>query len=300
MDDKMNCKIVEDLLSNYIEKLTSAETNEFIEKHIKECDSCKNMLENMRKEVNVEKSKTDKKQVNYIKKYNSKMKILRSIASIVVFVLLIVMIHTIRNMIILTNLSNKVDHLKNTCTNYYKKSTSSMGSNTEGYYKDGKALVTIVTNTPNGSRKLIKYINGDIENTYIEGDTEEGYKKIAILNSNGLPTFQGLSNYIEYDNFGTFLIMSVIANIKSSNQNGKECYKIDYLSNADLLYGAEGTFQMFIEKDTGLIVRTQNGSIMDESGYQRPIITDYEHTFNIVKDEDIVEPDINEYEITNN
>ena len=298
MDDKMNCKIVEDLLPNYIEKLTSAETNEFIEKHIKECDSCKNMLENMRKEVNVEKSKTDKKQVNYIKKYNSKMKILRSIASIVVFVLLIVMIHTIRNMIILTNLSNKVDHLKNSCTNYYKKSISSMGSNTEGYYKDGKALVTIVTNTPNGSRKLIKYINGDIENTYIEGDTEEGYKKIAILNSNGLPTFQGLSNYIEYDNFGTFLIMSVIANIKSSNQNGKECYKIDYLSNADLLYGAEGTFQMFIEKDTGLIVRTQNGSVMDESGYQRPIITDYEHRFNIVKDEDIIEPDISEYEIS--
>ena len=92
--------------------------------------------------------------------------------------------------------------------------------------------------------------------------------------------------------------MSVIANIKSSNQNGKECYKIDYLSNADLLYGAEGTFQMFIEKDTGLIVRTQNGSVMDESGYQRPIITDYEHRFNIVKDEDIIEPDISEYEIS--
>ena len=36
-----NCKIVQDLLPNYIEKLTSDETNIFIEKHLKECEDCK-------------------------------------------------------------------------------------------------------------------------------------------------------------------------------------------------------------------------------------------------------------------
>ena len=41
MKENRNCKIVQDLLPNYIEKLTTEETNQFIEEHLKECDECK-------------------------------------------------------------------------------------------------------------------------------------------------------------------------------------------------------------------------------------------------------------------
>ena len=50
MINKRECKIVQDLLPNYIDKLTADDTNEFIENHLKECEE------------------------NYAKKYNKKYK----------------------------------------------------------------------------------------------------------------------------------------------------------------------------------------------------------------------------------
>jgi len=50
MEEKRNCKIVQDLLPNYIEKLTNEETNHFIEEHLKECTECQQIFENMQKQ----------------------------------------------------------------------------------------------------------------------------------------------------------------------------------------------------------------------------------------------------------
>ena len=54
MNEKKDCKIVQDLLPNYIENLTSEETNLFIKEHLKECNECQNILENMQKELNID------------------------------------------------------------------------------------------------------------------------------------------------------------------------------------------------------------------------------------------------------
>ena len=47
---KNECEIVKDLIPSYIENLVSEGTKEFVEKHIKTCDSCKDTLENNKKE----------------------------------------------------------------------------------------------------------------------------------------------------------------------------------------------------------------------------------------------------------
>ncbi len=41
MERKSDCKLVEDLLPNYIEEMTLKETNKFIEQHLKKCQECK-------------------------------------------------------------------------------------------------------------------------------------------------------------------------------------------------------------------------------------------------------------------
>ena len=41
-------KLVKDLFPNYIEKLTSNETNKFIEEHIASCEKCRQSLEKMK------------------------------------------------------------------------------------------------------------------------------------------------------------------------------------------------------------------------------------------------------------
>ena len=51
MKNNKNCKIVQDLLPNYIENLTAQDTNLFVEEHLKECVECKEIYGNMRKEI---------------------------------------------------------------------------------------------------------------------------------------------------------------------------------------------------------------------------------------------------------
>ena len=50
MNEK-ECKLVQDLLPNYIEKLTSEESNKIIEEHLKECPECRKILENMQNDI---------------------------------------------------------------------------------------------------------------------------------------------------------------------------------------------------------------------------------------------------------
>ena len=44
MSEKRNCKIVQDLLPNYIDKLTNDETNQYIEEHLAKCNECKKIF----------------------------------------------------------------------------------------------------------------------------------------------------------------------------------------------------------------------------------------------------------------
>ena len=53
MKEIRNCKIVQDLLPNYIDGLTNEETNVFIENHLKECSECKKTFENMKQELDI-------------------------------------------------------------------------------------------------------------------------------------------------------------------------------------------------------------------------------------------------------
>ena len=57
MKENKECKVVQDLLPNYIENLTSEETNKFIEEHLKNCPECQAMLENMKADIKIKNVK---------------------------------------------------------------------------------------------------------------------------------------------------------------------------------------------------------------------------------------------------
>jgi len=107
MKEKRECKIVQDLLPNYIDKLTDAETNAFIEEHLKECEECRKMLENMQKEIELNANKREDKEINYIKKYSIRLKSFKILAIMFLLVVLIFSLSILRKMVILTSLMNK-------------------------------------------------------------------------------------------------------------------------------------------------------------------------------------------------
>lgn len=93
MKEKRDCKIVQDLLPNYIDGLTNEETNLFIEGHLKECSKCKQILKNMRQDLTIDKPAKDSREVKYIKKYNKKLKILKFTVFLLLIIALGVMTH---------------------------------------------------------------------------------------------------------------------------------------------------------------------------------------------------------------
>ena len=73
MKEERKCQIVQDLLPNYIENLTNEETNKYIEEHLLQCEECRKVLDNMKKDIEINNDiKKEKPKVRYIKKYVEK------------------------------------------------------------------------------------------------------------------------------------------------------------------------------------------------------------------------------------
>ncbi|MBR6678345.1 MAG: zf-HC2 domain-containing protein, partial [Oscillospiraceae bacterium] len=46
----MKCEIIKDLLPSYIDELTSEVSNEAVEQHLSECESCRSYYEQMKQQ----------------------------------------------------------------------------------------------------------------------------------------------------------------------------------------------------------------------------------------------------------
>lgn len=208
-------------------------------------------------------------------------KVLKIIGIIIVILIILVLVHTIRNYIIITNLQNKIADYSNS-TNYYTKSIATEGNGTvvtmEYYKKDKKEAVFLERNLNGEISKISMYNNGERTDTF--WDNKEN--KIAQLNSGSIMAVN-IYNHLETDNNWQTFLGSVSAKVKSANYNGKECYIIKgFLSSSSLTFeGAE----TYIEKDTGLFLKTTEGSRTTEREYK----------FDSVEDTIFSEPDISQY-----
>ena len=81
-----DCKIVQDLLPNYIEKLTNEITNEFIEEHIETCGECKKAIQYITRKVEVEELDQEE-EINYLKRLNKKVKMKIAVVSLIVIII---------------------------------------------------------------------------------------------------------------------------------------------------------------------------------------------------------------------
>lgn len=146
----------------------------------------------------------------------------------------------------------------------------------KSYNKDGRylSLIQIKLNDINDTRKLTVY-KSDNEGI---GVIQSGDKKIAILNNNVIGgvqvvTFESVTDM----NILQKLLFSTIIRISTEECKNKECY---YMEIAD-------GWKVCLDKENGTIVREINGGFVTERSYE----------FDIVKDEDIVKPDISDCEI---
>ncbi|WP_338552751.1 zf-HC2 domain-containing protein [Paenibacillus sp. KS-LC4] len=79
MGQQLNCHIVQDLLPNYIEGLTSEGTNEAIQAHLASCNACRQVLDSMLTQTEGFQA-APQKQINFLKKIKRRQWIVAAIS----------------------------------------------------------------------------------------------------------------------------------------------------------------------------------------------------------------------------
>ena len=212
-----------------------------------------------------------------------KKKILKVIGIVILVVIVIFLIHTIRNYIIISDLQNKIAKYSNS-TNYYTKSVAEESDGTvvttKYYKKDNKEALFLERNVNGEISKVSIYNNGERKDTF--WDNKEA--KIVRLNTENLMAVN-IYNFTETDNKWQTLLGSMIASIKSTNCDGKECYILKRFPAAILVDSEKS--EIYIEKDTGLYFKTVDEGRTSEREYE----------FDKVDDSIFVEPDISQYKL---
>ena len=85
----INCNIVKDLLPSYIDNISSEETKQLVEEHLKECEKCKEYLESMKSEISVS-GVDEKKAIKIFSKEIKKKRLVAIILSIVITLILVI------------------------------------------------------------------------------------------------------------------------------------------------------------------------------------------------------------------
>lgn len=214
-------------------------------------------------------------------------KILKVVLLIIVLLIVILIVHTIRNYVIVTDLQDKILQYQES-TNYHIKSVANADNGgtitTMDYYKkDNKQVVFMERNFNGEILKLSMYDNGERVDTFIETQDE----KVAQLDRGDLMSVN-IYNYLETDNTWQTILGCITARIKSTNYNGKECYSIKGFMSP-LFLSTEGA-ETYIDKETGLFVKTTEAEIVNEREYE----------FNNVDDSVFAEPDLSKYTLKEN
>lgn len=304
--DIKECKIVQDLLPSYIDNLTTKETKDYIDKHLENCQDCKEILEGMKKDFNLNIPKKDNREVKYMKKFNKKINILKLIILLAILVFIII---TARKVIIISNLSKNAEDTIN-IENYH---TVTYSYHLEEYSKTEifslrdkkKIIMTQVNNnkvnkttmfakkSENANEENSKYI----ANIYRESKDGKDGKIGKVLNLNQeIEIFVNPQNVTKTENYLQMFVYSILSSIKDTTFNGQECYYISNFKspNNNLEEG------MYINKLTGLPISSIAYEYKNPDGTRGRIPTsDYIYEFNVVKEEEFVEPNREEYKIIN-
>lgn len=198
-----------------------------------------------------------------------KMKLWKKILLVVLALIVVFAIFTLRKYIIITKLINASKGYVSK-TNFMVDSYSlsnDTASLTRTYYKDGNLYSEAQTFSHNilDERKITTY-NKDNEKIVI---IQAGEDKVLLSNGNIAPVYVNTIN--EYDDIKFKIPLAITSKIKTEECNNKECYLIEISKD----------YKIWVEKETGIIVR-----VMDFT-----YITNRYYTFDIVKDENIVKPD---------
>ena len=164
--------------------------------------------------------------------------------------------------------------------NYKVTMQSNEGVNNVTYYKDG---ISVLILNPNQNRQMYCYNDGNESILRIDSDGN----KVAIISEptqmNGAKVISAFGEGMTaWQNF----LLSFTTMITEEECNGKDCYKVT-------LNG----MKVWIDKETYLTARVENGYAVSSDGNKTPLVNNYSYEFGTVTDKQVSKPDLTGYKI---
>lgn len=210
-------------------------------------------------------------------------KILKTILIILLVLFVLFLLHSFRNFMIIRKLQKSIEPYLSS-TNYHLHSINSQDNGDSivmDYYKKGSKETSIIKRvSEKNPAKISTYKDDESVTTYIDTPSE----KYVTPNRNIVLSIN-IYNWCESDNNWQTFLISTFCNIRTSKYNEKDCYIISNFFSPYFLYESFDSNLLYVEKDTGLLLKTQVGSMVSERSYE----------FNTVDDSFFVQPNINEY-----
>lgn len=297
---KIDCDIFRDLFPNYIKGEISDNTKEFVDNHLKECNTCKSIFEEMtnnEKEENIERE-----EINVLKKYNRQMFILKFI----IVTLIIVIISSLafvgiryykeykNGLAVHQLLSKSYESTKHfEASNNFTFSIKSPNMNSKYYYNNRKAKLTKEYLKDYIKGSTLGYVIDDGKNTYGIDFYDEGYSIKSI----------GFSLYIPESTVKDNIFLSLnyeleeLTKLKPMDLGNCIIEEIDYNNiPCYVIKRRDGNFVyecLYINKENNLLLKDEKFNYKGETTY----LYEYTYSTDNVNDDDIKIKDISEYEI---
>lgn len=297
MNNKNECKIVQDLLINYADNILNCETKKFVEEHLKNCNECKEYLQHIKEDLNTENNK-DKIELDYLKKIRLKTKIKSIIIALIIIVLIAFGNYFIK-FIKINNLINKAEKFS-TQSNRYIECIYNSGNSTCGkkeYHKDGKMKEVAIIYTNNGAEIQFERYSFPEKNEIIHIDH---INNVATIEKG---KFAELMNQANDFNDKTSLLLKIQKTFTYSMKKDNYLIGKDYYIIKDN-YEKNSRDEYWVDIETGLNIRhiSKGGEIEYFPGTNirksvNDLIEEYNYEFGIVTDDDVKYPDLTNYTV---
>lgn len=295
-----NCNIIKDLLPSYIEKLTSIETSTFIEKHLEECNECKNIFNNMNQDdkdnIEYDEDILNSKDVKFFKNMNKRILRRAEFLGTSIGILLLIIIYisiVIYRFTIIENLLKKQEDFTQATNIFLEVNDNYIGENlqfienlkTKYWYKDNIIKIQQTSSKYGLYNSFTRYIDLEKKLIYVFNHTD---KTVEIINRKDIlennEIFEIINKNTKALNNKIKLSMDIHVPIYSKN---------DYSIITDWNVGS-----YIYDSKTGLLNMSYYYEYTgdDNNSYNHHFQT-YTYSNNSVSDDDIIIPNVDEYTI---
>lgn len=208
---KNECDIVKDLLFSYNDGVLSETSNEFVEEHLKNCESCNNALKEIRQESGEIEQKKEIDAFKGVRKKLTKKNIIISISLIILLIIIIFNILVFKNYNEVA--STMVVYLEEDITNEQlenieEKITQNVENIEITYVSKEQELEEVKTWLGENTNVLDVYNNSEnnplLANLEIKANTNKEIQKVVEA-IQGMPGIRSISSYINWNPYELFV-----------------------------------------------------------------------------------------------